>query len=325
MQAEAQVGVDGVRARVLFDVGTQLVDQPDPAALVAVDVQHDAASLGGDGPQCRPQLHPAVAAERAEGVPGQAFRVHPGQQRLAVPDLAEHQREVHVPGGALERACAELAVRGGDRCRRHLERRRPAVRRRCSIHAPDSSFPRRPGFANATVARGSRSGESDLGVKRRAGRPTAVRGPAAGRSSRPWTCPSPAPARCWCARRTRASAPAPSCSATGACWSPDLPIDERIGSLGGTFSYPFPYGYSCVGEVERSAGPVPAGTLVFAFHPHQDRFVDRRRTTSSRCPRAPTRERPRSSRTSRPGCSSASTPGRWRRRPSPSWVSVRSA
>jgi 2-desacetyl-2-hydroxyethyl bacteriochlorophyllide A dehydrogenase len=54
---------------------------------------------------------------------------------------------------------------------------------------------------------------------------------------------------------------------------PDLPLDERIGSLGGTFRYPFPYGYSCVGEVERSAGAVPAGTLVFAFHPHQDRLV----------------------------------------------------
>jgi 2-desacetyl-2-hydroxyethyl bacteriochlorophyllide A dehydrogenase len=54
---------------------------------------------------------------------------------------------------------------------------------------------------------------------------------------------------------------------------PDLPIDERIGSLGGTFRYPFPYGYSCVGEVERSDGSVATGTLVFAFHPHQDRFV----------------------------------------------------
>jgi 2-desacetyl-2-hydroxyethyl bacteriochlorophyllide A dehydrogenase len=54
---------------------------------------------------------------------------------------------------------------------------------------------------------------------------------------------------------------------------PGLPIDERIGSLGGTFRFPFPYGYSCVGEVERSAGSVAEGTLVFAFHPHQDRFV----------------------------------------------------
>jgi 2-desacetyl-2-hydroxyethyl bacteriochlorophyllide A dehydrogenase len=54
---------------------------------------------------------------------------------------------------------------------------------------------------------------------------------------------------------------------------PDLPLDERIGSLAGTFRYPFAYGYSCVGTVERSAGSVPPGTLVFAFHPHQDRFV----------------------------------------------------
>jgi threonine dehydrogenase-like Zn-dependent dehydrogenase len=46
---------------------------------------------------------------------------------------------------------------------------------------------------------------------------------------------------------------------------PELPVDERIGALGGTFRYPFPYGYSCVGET-------PSG-LVFAFHPHQDRFV----------------------------------------------------
>jgi 2-desacetyl-2-hydroxyethyl bacteriochlorophyllide A dehydrogenase len=54
---------------------------------------------------------------------------------------------------------------------------------------------------------------------------------------------------------------------------PELPLDERIGSLGGTFRHPFPYGYSCVGEVEESSGPVPTGALVFAFHPHQDRFV----------------------------------------------------
>ena len=54
---------------------------------------------------------------------------------------------------------------------------------------------------------------------------------------------------------------------------PDLPLDETIGSLGGSFSYPFPYGYSCVGEVERSTGAVGVGSLVFAFHPHQDLFV----------------------------------------------------
>ena len=53
-----------------------------------------------------------------------------------------------------------------------------------------------------------------------------------------------------------------------------LELDETIPSLEGTFRYPFPYGYSCVGEVERSGpdGPGEAST-VFAFHPHQDLFT----------------------------------------------------
>jgi 2-desacetyl-2-hydroxyethyl bacteriochlorophyllide A dehydrogenase len=54
---------------------------------------------------------------------------------------------------------------------------------------------------------------------------------------------------------------------------PDLPLDERLGALAGTFSYPFRYGYSAVGRVQRPAGPLREGQLVFAFHPHQDRFV----------------------------------------------------
>jgi 2-desacetyl-2-hydroxyethyl bacteriochlorophyllide A dehydrogenase len=54
---------------------------------------------------------------------------------------------------------------------------------------------------------------------------------------------------------------------------PSVPLDETIGSLGGTFAYPFQYGYSCVGRVERGAGAVAEGDLVFALHPHQDRFV----------------------------------------------------
>ncbi|MGH9276911.1 MAG: zinc-dependent alcohol dehydrogenase [Acidimicrobiales bacterium] len=46
---------------------------------------------------------------------------------------------------------------------------------------------------------------------------------------------------------------------------PDMEIDERIGALAGTFAYPFRFGYACVGEAD--------GHLVFAYHPHQDRFV----------------------------------------------------
>jgi 2-desacetyl-2-hydroxyethyl bacteriochlorophyllide A dehydrogenase len=54
---------------------------------------------------------------------------------------------------------------------------------------------------------------------------------------------------------------------------PDLPLDETLGALAGTFTYPFRYGYSAVGRVAAPAGPFREGQRVFAFHPHQDRFV----------------------------------------------------
>src|SRR3984893_3176232 len=48
-----------------------------------------------------------------------------------------------------------------------------------------------------------------------------------------------------------------------------LALDDTIDALGGAFSYPFAYGYACVGEVAES------GQAVFAFHPHQDVFTAR--------------------------------------------------
>ncbi len=52
-----------------------------------------------------------------------------------------------------------------------------------------------------------------------------------------------------------------------------VPRDETLGSLAGSFEYPFTYGYSAVGTVELSRSDVREGARVFAFHPHQDRFV----------------------------------------------------
>lgn len=57
---------------------------------------------------------------------------------------------------------------------------------------------------------------------------------------------------------------------------PDLDRDETLSALEGSFRYPFTYGYSCVGEIERSAvDGLAEGTTVFAFHPHQDLFTVR--------------------------------------------------
>jgi 2-desacetyl-2-hydroxyethyl bacteriochlorophyllide A dehydrogenase len=49
-------------------------------------------------------------------------------------------------------------------------------------------------------------------------------------------------------------------------------LDDSLPALSGRFSYPFRYGYSCVGFVERGRA-LDEGTPVFAFQPHQDRFV----------------------------------------------------
>ena len=54
---------------------------------------------------------------------------------------------------------------------------------------------------------------------------------------------------------------------------PALRLDDTIGALGGSFAFPFQYGYSCVGRAERPRGGIHDGQLVFAFHPHQDAFV----------------------------------------------------
>ncbi|HEX8855777.1 MAG TPA: zinc-binding alcohol dehydrogenase [Thermoleophilaceae bacterium] len=54
---------------------------------------------------------------------------------------------------------------------------------------------------------------------------------------------------------------------------PEVALDSTLEALGGTFAYPFAYGYSTVGRVERSRGSIHEGARVFAFHPHQDLFV----------------------------------------------------
>ena len=52
-----------------------------------------------------------------------------------------------------------------------------------------------------------------------------------------------------------------------------VPKDETLGALAGSFDFPFTYGYSAVGTVEASRSDVGEGERVFAFHPHQTRFI----------------------------------------------------
>ncbi|RMG14416.1 MAG: oxidoreductase [Deltaproteobacteria bacterium] len=50
----------------------------------------------------------------------------------------------------------------------------------------------------------------------------------------------------------------------------DVPLDASLPALGGRVRWPVRYGYAVAGRIEDS------GEAVFAFHPHQSRFVVRR-------------------------------------------------
>lgn len=56
---------------------------------------------------------------------------------------------------------------------------------------------------------------------------------------------------------------------------PDLPLDETLGGLFGTFTFPFKYGYAVVGKIITlgdAVSPRWLGRQVFAFQPHQSHF-----------------------------------------------------
>jgi 2-desacetyl-2-hydroxyethyl bacteriochlorophyllide A dehydrogenase len=54
---------------------------------------------------------------------------------------------------------------------------------------------------------------------------------------------------------------------------PSLPLDETLGTLVGTFSWPFRYGYSLTGTVEDSRCSLRPGASVFCFHAHQAHII----------------------------------------------------
>src|SRR5262245_20660803 len=54
---------------------------------------------------------------------------------------------------------------------------------------------------------------------------------------------------------------------------PALPLDAAIGALGSCFTYPCRCGCSCGGVAQQGPPDLRPGSLVVAFHPHQDVFV----------------------------------------------------
>src|SRR5438477_5404665 len=92
-EAEREIGVHGVEALVLQRVGADLVDQADPAALLA-EIEEQAARHRGQPAQGRLELVAAIAAQGARHVAGQALGVEPGGDVVVANDVAVDQRDV---------------------------------------------------------------------------------------------------------------------------------------------------------------------------------------------------------------------------------------
>src|SRR4051812_32331816 len=95
LEAESLVGFDSVGAAVLKLVRLELVQETDAASFL-IEIDNDAASIGGDHPHGFMQLPSAVAAQRVEDIAGQALRVHAHQYFLAVGDVAVDERDMLV-------------------------------------------------------------------------------------------------------------------------------------------------------------------------------------------------------------------------------------
>src|SRR5580658_3179560 len=87
VEAEMQVGFDGVHPVVLQRVSANLVAEADSATLL-VEINHDAAIRHHDSLERLLQLLTAVTSRRREHVAGEALRMQPHQRAAPAADLA---------------------------------------------------------------------------------------------------------------------------------------------------------------------------------------------------------------------------------------------
>ena len=91
VEAQHRVGIDSVEAGILQLIGTELVDETETTAFL-LQVENDAAARLLELGQRQAQLVAAVAASRAEHVPGQARRMQPHRHRPRQVRIAHDDR-----------------------------------------------------------------------------------------------------------------------------------------------------------------------------------------------------------------------------------------
>lgn len=95
-KAKAQIGVHRVKALILKLIGAQLVDQANPAALLA-EVKQDAPAALRNLMQCGLKLRPAVTLEAAQHITGEAFAMEADQRGRAI-GRADDERDMLFDG-----------------------------------------------------------------------------------------------------------------------------------------------------------------------------------------------------------------------------------
>ena len=93
LPAQRPVGVHRVQPAILQRIGAQLVDQADAPPFLA-EIQHRAGALGGHAGDGALQLRPAIAAQAAEQVAGEAFGMHPHQRGGLRRRVADQDRQM---------------------------------------------------------------------------------------------------------------------------------------------------------------------------------------------------------------------------------------
>src|SRR6201999_153321 len=89
-EAEGQVGVHRVEPAILERVGAYLVAEANSAPLLT-QIEEEPARLGGELLERHAELVAAIAAERPEGVAGEALGVEARQDVVPLEDVAVHQ------------------------------------------------------------------------------------------------------------------------------------------------------------------------------------------------------------------------------------------
>ena len=113
-ETEGEVRLDRVQALRLELHGLEFGEQTDSSALVAPEVEEDAAALRHNGAQRGRQLVAALAVRGAEGVSGQALRMQPGERVLRSVDIAVYQGHLFIPAFEVQIADGvEISVHGG--------------------------------------------------------------------------------------------------------------------------------------------------------------------------------------------------------------------